>query len=118
MDKVAHAHGIVGGKKSLQLISCIISIAPTMALERVKKTEIIDKFRTHEGDTGSAEVQVAILSARIGELTGHFDTHAKDHASRRGLLKMVSRRRKLLSYLRKHNEESYKGLIKELGIRK
>ena len=89
-----------------------------MTLERAKKTEIIGKFCTHEGDTGSPEVQVAILSARIGELTEHFGEHAKDHASRRGLLKMVSRRRKLLSYLKKHDEESYRGLIKELGIRK
>jgi len=89
-----------------------------MALERAKKEEIISKFGAREGDTGSAEVQVALLSERIQGLTGHFDKHAKDHASRRGLLKMVSRRRKLLSYLRKHDEESYKNLIKELGIRK
>ena len=90
----------------------------TMTLLRENKTKIVNKFRTHEGDTGSPEVQVALLTERIGGLTGHFDKHAKDHASRRGLLKMVSRRRKLLSYLRKHNEESYKSLIKELGIRK
>ncbi|MFA4972073.1 MAG: 30S ribosomal protein S15 [bacterium] len=89
-----------------------------MTMDKTQKTEIINKFRTGEGDTGSPEVQVAILSERINHLTGHFSTHAKDHASRRGLLKMVGRRRKLLSYLKEHKEESYKSLIKELGIRK
>jgi len=89
-----------------------------MTLEKTKKGEIISKFATHEGDTGSAEVQVAILTERINELTGHFESHKKDHASRRGLLKMVGRRRKLLNYLKKHDEGSYKNLIGELGIRK
>jgi len=89
-----------------------------MALERTKKDELIGKFRTHDGDTGSAEVQVALLTERINELTGHFDMHKKDHASRRGLLKMVGRRRKLLNYLKKHNEDGYRKLIGELGIRK
>lgn len=89
-----------------------------MTLERTKKEEIVKKFSTHEGDTGSAEVQIALLTERINQLTGHFDTHKKDHASRRGLLKMVGRRRKLLSYLKKHNEDGYRTLIGELGIRK
>ena len=89
-----------------------------MTLEKAKKTEIITTFATHEGDTGSPEVQVAILTERINELTGHFDVNKKDHASRRGLLMMVGRRRKLLNYLKKHNEGSYRSLIGELGIRK
>ncbi len=89
-----------------------------MTLLRTKKDELIKKFSTHEGDTGSAQVQVAILTERINELTGHFGKHKKDHSSRRGLLKMVGRRRKLLNYLRKHDESGYKGLIGELGIRK
>lgn len=89
-----------------------------MALEKTKKTELINKFHTHESDTGSPEVQVAILTERINQLTGHFETNKKDHASRRGLLKMVGRRRKLLSYLKKHNEAGYKSLIGALGIRK
>jgi small subunit ribosomal protein S15 len=89
-----------------------------MALAKIKKTEIITKHRTHETDTGSADVQIAILSERINGLSGHFDAHEKDHASRRGLLKMVGRRRKLLNYLKKHDENRYKALITELGIRK
>ena len=89
-----------------------------MALEKIKKTEVIGKFHRHEGDTGSAEVQVALLSERINGLAKHFDSHVKDHASRRGLLQMVGRRRKLLNYLRKHDANRYKTLIGELGIRK
>ncbi len=89
-----------------------------MPLNQTKKTELIGKFRTHDKDTGSPEVQVALLSERINQLTGHFGAHVKDHASRRGLLKMVSRRRKLLSYLKDHDEKGYKALITELGIRK
>ncbi len=89
-----------------------------MALEKAKKDELIGKFCTHDGDTGSPEVQVALLTERINELTGHFDMHKKDHASRRGLLMMVGRRRKLLNYLKKHNETGYRTLLGELGIRK
>ncbi|MBT3181975.1 MAG: 30S ribosomal protein S15 [Deltaproteobacteria bacterium] len=89
-----------------------------MTMNKEKKTELISKFSTHEGDTGSAEVQVAILTGRITELTKHFADHKKDHSSRRGLLKMVGRRRKLLSYLKKHDDPKYKEIIKELGIRK
>ena len=89
-----------------------------MALTRDRKTEIIGTYKTHDGDTGSPEVQVAILSERINYLTEHFKTHAKDHASRRGLLMMVSRRRRLLDYLKSHDSESYKDVIQKLGIRK
>jgi small subunit ribosomal protein S15 len=87
-------------------------------LAREKKQGVISSYRTHESDTGSPQVQIAILSERIGELTEHFKTHEKDHASRRGLLKMVSRRRRLLDYLKSHNSEAYKDVILKLGIRK
>lgn len=87
-------------------------------LETVKKQEIISQFRTHESDTGSPEVQIAILSNRIGELTEHFKTHAKDHSSRRGLLKLVSKRRRLLDYLKLHDADRYREVIGKLGIRK
>ena len=83
-----------------------------------KKTELVAKFRVHEKDTGSPEVQVAILSERITELTEHFKTHKKDHHSRRGLLKMVSQRRRLLDYLKGKDQNRYKKLIDSLGIRK
>jgi small subunit ribosomal protein S15 len=92
--------------------------APETVLAREKKTAVIDQYRTHDTDTGSPEVQIAILSERIGELTEHFKTHKKDHASRRGLLMMVSRRRGLLDYLRKSDTERYKVVIQKLGIRK
>lgn len=83
-----------------------------------RKKEIINQFKTHEGDTGSPEVQVALLSERIGYLTEHFRTHKKDHHSRRGLLKIVGQRRRLLDYLKKKDVERYRVLIKELGIRR
>lgn len=83
-----------------------------------KKTELVQKFRTHDKDTGSPEVQVALLSERITELTEHFKTHKKDFHSRRGLLKLVSQRRGLLDYLKSKNGERYKKLIDALGIRK
>lgn len=89
-----------------------------MALAKERKTELIGSYRTHDVDTGSPEVQIAILSARIGYLTEHFKTHAKDHHSRRGLLKMVGRRRRLLDYLKGKDSERYVGIIKRLGIRK
>lgn len=82
------------------------------------KQEIINKFKTHEGDTGSPEVQIALLSERITHLTEHFRTHAKDHHSRRGLLKIVGQRRRLLDYLKGKNVERYRTIIKELGIRR
>ncbi len=89
-----------------------------MALANVEKTQIVAKYRVHDTDTGSPEVQVAILSQRILELTEHFKTHKKDHHSRRGLLMMVARRRKLLNYLKSRNPERYKTLIQSLGIRR
>jgi small subunit ribosomal protein S15 len=82
------------------------------------KTELIQRFRTHDSDTGSPEVQIAILSTRIGELTEHFKTHKKDHASRRGLLMLVSKRRRLLDYLKTHDADRYRDVIGKLGIRK
>tara|TARA_A100001011_G_scaffold379829_1_gene446328 strand:+ start:423 stop:692 length:270 start_codon:yes stop_codon:yes gene_type:complete len=89
-----------------------------MALAASDKSEIVSSFGRKSNDTGSPEVQVAILTRKINELTSHFKEHAKDHHSRRGLLKMVSRRRKLLDYLKKTNFETYKSLIEKLGIRK
>lgn len=89
-----------------------------MVMPQTKKKELIGKYRVNEKDTGSAEVQIALLSERINGLSKHFDAHVKDHSSRRGLLKMVGRRRKLLNYLKKHNEKRYSSLIEELGIRK
>ncbi len=88
------------------------------ALFGEKKTEVISKFRTHEKDTGSPEVQIAILSTRIAELSKHFDAHKKDHSSRRGLLQMVGRRRRLLSYLKDQDQSRYSKIIGDLGIRK
>ena len=87
-------------------------------LQAEKKTEIIAKYARHEGDTGSPEVQIAILTERIQYLTEHFKTHAKDHHSRRGLLQMVSQRRRLLDYLRKKSVDRYRTVIGALGIRK
>jgi small subunit ribosomal protein S15 len=82
------------------------------------KKEIIDKFKLNENDTGSSEVQIALLSSRIKSLTEHFKIHKKDHHSRRGLLKLVGQRRRLLNYLKNRDVERYRKIIKELGIRK
>ena len=87
-------------------------------LEEERKKEIMASFQTHEGDTGSPEVQVALLSGRIEYLTEHFKTHKKDHHSRRGLLKLVGQRRSLLDYLKKKDIERYRELIKRLGLRR
>ena len=89
-----------------------------MALSKDRKTGIIGDYRTHEGDTGSPEVQVALLSERINYLTEHFKVHAKDHHSRRGLLKLVGQRRRLLDYLKSKDSDRYAALIQRLGIRK
>ncbi|HYZ87035.1 MAG TPA: 30S ribosomal protein S15 [Bryobacteraceae bacterium] len=89
-----------------------------MALAAEVKTDVVQKYRTHQTDTGSSEVQVAILSQRILQLQEHFKAHAKDHHSRRGLLMMVARRRKLLNYLKDRSPERYKALIQSLGIRR
>ena len=89
-----------------------------MALTKDRKTELIGSYRTHDADTCSPEVQVAILSERINYLTEHFKSHAKDHHSRRGLLKLVGRRRRLLDYLKQVDMERYRSIIDKLGIRK
>ena len=88
-----------------------------MSLATLEKAKIIKDYRMDERDTGSPEVQVAILTARITSLTGHFKTHIHDHHSRRGLLKLVSTRRKLLNYLKKHHLDRYRTLIERLGLR-
>ena len=89
-----------------------------MAFNKDRKTEIIGTYKTHTADTGSPEVQVALLSERINYLTEHFKTHAKDHHSRRGLLMLVGRRRRLLDYLKSKDVQRYADLIKRLNIRK
>jgi small subunit ribosomal protein S15 len=83
-----------------------------------EKNEVIQRFAKHEGDTGSPEVQVALLTARINELTEHLRDHKKDHHSRRGLLKLVGQRRRLLGYLRRHDISRYRELVQELGLRR
>ena len=87
-------------------------------LHSERKQELIAKFKTHESDTGSPEVQVSLLSERIAQMTEHFKTHKKDHASRRGLLQLVSKRRRLLDYLKAHDADRYRDVIGKLGIRK
>ena len=87
-------------------------------MTQAEKQEIIKAYATHEGDTGSPEVQVAVLTTRINELTEHLKVHKKDHHSRRGLLKMVGKRRKMLDYLAKKDVERYRAIIAKLGIRK
>jgi small subunit ribosomal protein S15 len=89
-----------------------------VTLSKAQKTAIISGYRTHETDTGSPEVQIAIISERINSLTEHFKTHAKDHHSRRGLLMLVGQRRRLLDYLKGKDVARYRGLIEKLGIRK
>ena len=89
-----------------------------MTLEAGKKQEIVAKFKQHDNDTGSPEVQIALLSANIDGLSGHFKEHIHDHHSRRGLLRMVSQRRKLLDYLKKKDVERYRSVISRLGLRK
>jgi small subunit ribosomal protein S15 len=89
-----------------------------MPLSVEKKKNIIEQFRTHEGDTGSPEVQIALLTERINGLTEHFKQHAKDHHSRRGLLMLIGKRRALLEYLRRKDAERYRVVIEKLGIRR
>jgi len=89
-----------------------------MSLDTAHKAQIMKDYQRGASDTGSPEVQIALLTARINDLTGHFKTHAKDHHSRRGLLKMVSRRRRLLDYLKSRNTDAYRSLIERLGLRK
>jgi small subunit ribosomal protein S15 len=87
-------------------------------LSKDRKTEIIDRFKKHEVDTGSPEVQIGILTERINVLTEHLKTHSKDHHSRRGLLKMVGHRRRLLNYLQKQDVERYRAVVRDLGLRR
>ena len=89
-----------------------------MAVSTAQKAQVLQDFQRMKGDTGSPEVQVALLTARITDLTEHFKAHSKDHHSRRGLLRMVSTRRKLLDYLKRTKVEKYKALIERLGLRK
>lgn len=89
-----------------------------MAITKERKSEIIEEFKTHENDTGSTEVQIAVLTEEITTLNEHLREHKRDHHSRRGLLKMVGRRRNLLNYLRKNNVTSYRELINKLGLRR
>jgi small subunit ribosomal protein S15 len=88
-----------------------------MALTRENREDIVKKYQKHETDRGSAKVQIALLTARINDLTGHFRAHKKDHHSRRGLLKMVGKRRSLLDYLKRNDLDGYRALIAELGLR-
>ena len=89
-----------------------------MSVSTAQKAQVLKDYQTANGDTGSTEVQVALLTARINDLTEHFKTHVKDHHSRQGLLRMVNRRRKLLDYLKGNDEERYRTLIERLGLRK
>lgn len=89
-----------------------------MALNAERKKEVIEDYKTHETDTGSPEVQIALLSERISYLTEHFKTHKKDHHSRRGLLKLVGQRRRLLDYLKRKDVSRYREVIKRLGLRR
>lgn len=89
-----------------------------MSGTNINKAEVVEKFQRAQGDTGSPEVQVALLTARINVLTDHFKNHKKDHHSRRGLLRMVSRRRKMLDYLKDRKPDAYRDLIEKLGLRK
>ena len=89
-----------------------------MPLAKDRKQELIKKYKVHEKDTGSSFVQIAVLTERINNLGGHFKSHVKDHHSRRGLLKLVSQRRKLLDYLKRENQEAYYKLIEDLDLRK
>ena len=89
-----------------------------MVLAKVKKKELMDNFKVHESDTGSPSVQIALLTERINSLSEHFKMHKRDHHSRRGLLRMVSIRRRLLDYLKRKNEKEYQGLVKKLDLRK
>ncbi|MEK3935034.1 30S ribosomal protein S15 [Sporosarcina sp. FSL W7-1349] len=89
-----------------------------MAITQERKHELINEFKTHENDTGSADIQIAILTEEINNLNAHLSTHKKDHHSRRGLLKMIGRRRKLLKYLRETEVQRYRDLIAKLGLRR
>lgn len=119
--QTARLYGFTGFEPCVRMAACDeeeIEEVRRVTLTKTQKTSIITDYRTHAADTGSPEVQVAILSERIGYLTEHFKTHAKDHHSRRGLMKLVGQRRRLLDYLKKKDIKRYRGLIEKLGIRK
>jgi len=103
---------------ALQKIRIIRQECTRVVLARAQKKSLIDQYRTHPTDTGSPEVQIALLSERIGQLTEHFKAHQKDHGSRRGLLMLVSKRRRLLDYLKIYDSERYKNVVAKLGLRK
>jgi small subunit ribosomal protein S15 len=90
----------------------------SVSLEKDKKQEIIKKYRVHDSDSGSPEVQIALLTERINQLTEHFQVHKKDYHSRRGLLKLVGQRRRLLDYLKSRKTDKYRQIVKDLGLRK
>jgi small subunit ribosomal protein S15 len=118
LETVRRFGGLLGAGTPSTLRSAPFVKEPPVALSRDRKSGIIGTYKTHDGDTGSPEVQVALLSERINYLTEHFKIHAKDHHSRRGLLKLVGQRRRLLDYLKSKDSERYADLIKRLGIRK
>jgi len=89
-----------------------------LSIKKEKKTAVIKEFKAHDKDTGSPEVQIAIITERVNALTGHFKLHKKDHSSRRGLLKLVSKRRRLLDYLKKHDNKKYQGILEKLKLRR
>jgi len=113
LSLTCYSQGRYKEKSKLRRQECI-----RLVLAREQKKSLIDAYATHATDTGSPEVQIALLSERIGHLTEHFKTHKKDHGSRRGLLMLVSKRRRLLDYLKAYDSERYKGVITKLGIRK
>ena len=118
MCRVRKYGGLVHARRSKRLTSRPFVEETAVALSKDRKTGIIGTYKTHDSDTGSPEEQVALLSERINYLTEHFKIHAKDHHSRRGLLKLVGQRRRLLDYLKSKDETRYAELIKRLGIRK
>jgi len=116
----SHAGGATAGTGRTDVVRAGPDVADEtqMSLTKQRKTDLIGSFKRGKADTGSAEVQIALLSDRISQLTEHFRKHAKDHASRRGLLMMVSRRRRLLDYLKRVSPDRYLDVIKRLNIRK
>lgn len=97
---------------------CVVGRCRDLALLKDRKTDIIGEYKTHEGDTGSPEVQIALLTARINQLTEHLKEHKKDHHSRRGLLMMVGQRRRLLNYLTNKDIQRYRAVVSKLGLRR
>ena len=106
------------GARSAQTPICTIFLESERLISKAEKIRTVAAYQAHEKDTGTPEVQVAILTERINGLSEHFKTHKKDHHSRRGLLKMVSRRRRMLDYLRRNGPDRYQALIKSLGLRR